>query len=175
MAIEQLIALIRPPRGPIDGDGDWTVAETQFGVQFPADFKEMTRRYGTGCFYSDLYIINPLTRWGRERVNERLDIYRELRDACEFSLLLHPEPSGLLPWGHDSNGNGFFWLVEGEPDQWPVVQIAHEAEETPFRRDVNITTFLVEFVQNRYPEMLGGVKFKKRHFRFTPGLPWARG
>jgi hypothetical protein len=79
MAIEELLALIPPPENPIDGSGDWSEAERELGVTFPSDFKELIRRYGTGRFYSDLRIANPLKPWGRNTIREDLDGKRELR------------------------------------------------------------------------------------------------
>lgn len=34
---------------------------------------------------------------------------------------LFPEPGGLLVWGVTDNGDEFYWLTEGAPDDWTVV------------------------------------------------------
>jgi SMI1-KNR4 cell-wall len=174
MAIDSLLALVPPPADPIDAVGDWSPAEAEFGVVFPGDFKELIRLYGTGVFLSSLLIYNPLTREGRAEIQSHLETLRVLRDACELSLIIHPEKPGLLPWGGDSNGNIFCWWTEGNADEWDSVQVGHEEEENPHRVSVPITTFLVNYAQNRYPEMLGGQTFKKSQLRFDRGRPWER-
>ena len=175
MAIEELLAFVPPPRQPRDAKGDWGAAETELSIRFPADFRLLVERYGTGEFFAGLLILNPLNQWCRRQITKELENYRLMREAMELSLRLHPEVPGLFPWGHDSNGNGFFWLTEGEPDQWPVVQVGHGEEENPHRADADITTFLVKYGQHKYPEMLGGIRFKKRQLRFTAGLVWEQG
>ena len=154
MAIEELVTFIPPPDEPRDADGDWSAAEVALAVRFPSDFRQMIQRYGTGEFYAGLLILNPLNPWCQRQIAKELKNYRVIREAMELSLRLHPESPGLFPWGHDSNGNGFFWLTEGAPEQWPVVQVGHNEEENPHRADVDITTFLVRYGQHKYPEML---------------------
>jgi hypothetical protein len=172
VAIEELIAFIPPPDTPQDADGDWSAAEAALSVRFPNDFRQLIRRYGTGEFYAGLLIFNPLNSWCLHQIAKQLKNYHAMREAMELSLRLHPESPGLFPWGFDSNGNGFFWLTDGEPDQWPVVQVGHNEEENPHQADVGITTFLVRYGRHEYPEMLGGIRFKKKQLRFTPGLAW---
>ena len=53
-----------------------------------------------------------------------------------------------------------------------MVQVGHNEEENPHRADVGITTFLQQYGKHKYPEMLGGIRFKKKQLRFRPGLVW---
>ncbi len=129
MAIEELVAFVPPPSDPINNEGDWSIAEVEFEVVFPTDFKELIQHYGTGEFYGDLHISNPIRAWGRDKIRNDLDRYRELRDAAEIPLILHPEIPGLLPWGGDSNGHLYCWWTEGSPDDWGIVQLFHGYEE----------------------------------------------
>jgi SMI1-KNR4 cell-wall len=174
MAIEDLVATIPPPMVPIDARGDWSIAECEFGVRFPNDFRELIHRYGTGRFFGGLFIINPLTPWGRKMIAADLDRYRELCEACEISLVLHPNRPGLFPWGGDSNGHLYCWWTEGEPDSWPIVQVAHGEEETPHRADVPITSFLVNYGKNMYTAMMGGRVFDRTDNIFKAGIPWSK-
>jgi hypothetical protein len=174
VAIEELVAFIPTPEKPIDGEGDWSVAEKEFGVAFPADFKALIRRYGTGMFYGDLYVANPLKEWGREQIRGDLSRYRELRDACEMSFELFPESPGLLPWGNDSNGHLYCWWTEGPADSWPVVQVFHGYEEEIEPVPGPITSFLVQFMSNAYTNMLGGNPFSDEDRYFQPGIPWIK-
>jgi hypothetical protein len=174
MAIEELVAFIPPREEPIDGEGDWGAAEAELGISFPSDFRALIRRYGTGEFFGRLPIANPLTAWGRAWIGKQLKGWYEFRNAAELDLAFHPERPGLFPWGRDTNGNSFFWLTKGAPDRWPIIQLQHGRAERPHRANATITTFLVRYAQNRYPTMLGGVKFDESKRRFTVGLPWER-
>ncbi len=174
MAIEDLIDLIPPPEAPIGSAGDWSIPEAEFGITFPSDFKEMIRRYGTGEFLRGLRVGSPHTEWGRGQIRNLLDIYASLRDAIELPLVLHPTRPGLFPWGSDSNGNGFFWLTEGDPNEWPIILLGHGEEERPYRSELCITSFLVTFGTNFYPQMSGGITFEEADYRFVPGLHWER-
>lgn len=172
MAIEDLLALVPPPQDPREARGDWDEIETELSIRFPTDFRHLIKCYGTGEFFGGLLIFNPLNSWCRRQIPKQLEYYRIMCDAMELALVLHPETPGLFPWGRDTNGNGFFWLTNGKSNRWPVVQVGHNEETNPHQADLNITTFLVNYAQNKYPEMLGGMKFKKKQLKFTPGLVW---
>lgn len=172
MAINDLIGLIPPPTEPRDATGDWDAVQASLGVQYPNDFQQMIKQYGTGEFFSGLVVLNPFNSWCFQEIPKQLKNFRIMRDAMELSWAIHPERRGLFPWGFDTNGNKFCWLTEGKPDQWPVVQLRHNEEDTPHRSDATITEFLVNYSQNKYPKMLGGIKFKKGELKFTPGLVW---
>lgn len=77
MAIEELVTFISPPADPIENEGDWSIAETELGIVFPADFKQLIHCYGSGGFKGDLHILNPLQSWGHESIRDNLDRYRE--------------------------------------------------------------------------------------------------
>jgi hypothetical protein len=175
MAIKSLTTLIAPPEKPLEVEGNWQEAEKALGIEFPTDFRELIERYGTGEFdLQSLLVSNPLSEAGRKEIARGLWTLEQLRDALELTWSIHPERPGYLPWGKDSNGNIFCWWTQGEPDNWPIVQLGHNDEEHPQRAEVDITTFLVNYARNKYPQMQGGNKFKKSNYRFEVGRPWER-
>lgn len=156
----------------MQNSGDWLAAENDLGVEFPSDFKDLIHAYGTGEFYGDLAIENPLRMWGRNGIREYLDCYRELREACEYSFPLFPESPGLLPWGGDNNGHLYCWWTEGSPDEWKIVQLFHGYEDDPLEIVSGpITQFLIDFVSNKYPNMLGGNERSSTDCYFRVGIP----
>jgi hypothetical protein len=172
MSIEALKSLIAPPQVPIQNDGDWDAAEQDIGFRFPADFKELIGTYGTGEFFGKIAIENPLRPWGRDGIRERLKSYRELREACEYTFPLYPESPGLLPWGSDSNGHLYCWYTDGSCDDWPIVQLFHGYEDDALEIVPGpITRFLVDFVNNTYPNMLGGIPHTPEQRFFRVGIP----
>lgn len=165
--LEELLALIPAPRNPRNATGDWDAIEAQTGLRFPADFKRLIEAYGSGEMLGDLQIYNPLTTEGQKSIASELDSLEQIREALEFLWAIYPEESGMLPWGSDSNGNVFCWFAAGQPDDWETGQFGHGADE-PDRDAVNITTFLVNYSRNQYPEMQGGLTFEKSDYKFLP-------
>src|SRR5262249_30862921 len=155
----ELVNFIPPPEEPCDGEGDWNAAGAELGISFPSDFRALIRRYGTGDFFISLTVANPLTRRGRDWTRTQLKDWYEYRDATERRFAFHPERPGLFPWGRDTNGNCYFWWTKGHPNWWPVVVLLHDGARRAHRANANITRFLVRYGRNRYPSMLGGVKF----------------
>jgi hypothetical protein len=59
----------------------------------------------------------------------------------EPAYRIFPEPGGLLSWGSNQLGDVFWWLTEGEPEQWPVIMWARGPVRT-FRFDGGMVEFL---------------------------------
>lgn len=168
MAIEDLAAFIPPPLDPVDSQGDWSAAERELGFVFPTDFKQLIGLYGSGEFAGSLYVANPLTASGRQWIRRWSDVLAGLRHACEEAVGMTPDSLGLLPWGGDSNGHKYCWLADGPPDSWEVVQIFHGYEEEIETVPGPVTGFLVRFMSNEYPKMLGGIPFTAGDRTFKP-------
>src|SRR5262249_7253638 len=148
MAIKELVTLVPPPKDPIDVTGDWSSAEVVVGAPYPADFKQLIARYGSGRFFFDghLEVFNPLTLAGLARIKTVEKTLRVQRDGGFGSALpIHPEKGGLLPWGWDENGNMFAWLTKGKADKWPVMFLGHGNEELPLQFRTTITGFLAGY------------------------------
>ncbi|MCC9604766.1 SMI1/KNR4 family protein [Blastopirellula sp. JC732] len=170
MALDEILTLVPPPAETVDTLGDWSIAEKEFGLTFPADYKQFIETYGSGEFQRGLIISNLLTQEGRDRVREDLARYEELKEACEHEYILYPECPGLFPWGSDSNGHLYCWWTEGEPDEWGIVQLFHGYEDDPLEIVPGpITSFFVRFMSNAYSNMLGGIEFEPDQLRFTRG------
>lgn len=168
MALEELLNFIPPPADPVDTDGDWTLAEQEFGLTFPTDYKQFVETYGSGEFQRGLVIANLLTSEGRQAVRTDLERYADLKEACEHEYILHPECPGLFPFGSDVNGHLYCWWTEGEPDEWGVVQLFHGYEDDPLEIVPGpVTSFFVRFMSNAYDNMLGGIPFEPEQLNFA--------
>jgi hypothetical protein len=135
MPIKQLIALIAPPTAPVDNEGNWRAAEIVVGADYPAEFRDLITRYGTGTFFKGhLTVYNPLTVGGLACIKQSEKYLRQYREGLyPLPLPVHPETPGLLPWGRDENGNDYCWLTQGKPDKWPVVFLGHGHVSHPVR------------------------------------------
>lgn len=122
-ALDDLVRRVLPPAVPMDGHGDWAVAETALGLGLPDDFKALVRRYGRGEFCDLLFTYPPFGQRALIDYVARLDDERMVRDEFpeNYPYPLYPEPGGLLIWGGTSNGHHLCWLTGGAPDDWPVV------------------------------------------------------
>ncbi|TWT31583.1 SMI1/KNR4 family protein [Blastopirellula retiformator] len=170
MALDDILNLVPPPAEPVDISGDWTIAEQDFGLQFPTDYKRFIETYGSGEFQRGLVVRNLLKQEGRDLVRADLARYEELKEACEHEYILYPECPGLFPWGTDNNGHLYCWWTEGEPDDWGVVQLYHGYEYDPLEIVPGpITSFFARFMNNAYASMLGGIEFERGDLHFTRG------
>lgn len=172
MPIKQLVALIAPPKKPLDSEGNWRAAEVVVGAAFPPDFRELITRYGTGAFFRGfLTVYNPLTVEGLACIKQDEKIYRMNREGlypCPFPI--HPDSPGLLPWGRDENGNGYFWLTKGKPEKWSVVFLGHGHEDQPLQFRTDITGFLAGYATDKFKELARPEEpFTEEEQVFTPG------
>lgn len=168
MALEEILNFIPPPAQPVDTTGDWAIAEQEFGITLPSDYKQFIETYGSGEFQPGLVIANLLTASGREMIRGDLVRYAEMQAALDHEYILHPESPGLFPWGSDVHGHLYCWWTEGEPDEWGIVQLYHGHEDDPLAIVLEpFTSFLVRFMSNAYSHMLGGNAFKRESLRFT--------
>jgi hypothetical protein len=173
MPIKELLALVRPPKDPIDTQGDWGSVEIVVETVYPSDFKELISRYGSGRFFFDghLEVFNPLTIAGLTRIKTVQKQFKAGREGGSgWSLPIHPEKGGLLPWGWDENGNRYAWLTKGKPDQWPVVFLGHGCEGKPLQFPTDITGFLAGYATDRFKQLLQpGEPFTDEVRTFMPG------
>lgn len=136
MAIEELLAVVPPPKKPLEA-GDptaWGGIEDQVGTKLPTDLREFGLRYGTGRFadIDRLFMVsNPFQRDYVQTIRQVCDLRRSSRIACNTTgpYEFFPQSPGLLPWGGDDNGYGLFWLTQGAPDEWPTVIKEPESEK----------------------------------------------
>jgi hypothetical protein len=66
---------------------------------------------------------------------------KELAGRDEFPYQAFPPTPGLILWADDDNGCMFFWLTEGDPDNWPVLVTPPRGYHWE-RFDLPVTSFL---------------------------------
>jgi hypothetical protein len=180
MSIAELQALVPPPVTPFEvGTSDrWQEVEDRLGLKLPRDYKEFICAYGSGLF-AGLYVVhNPfaasrsinLLAYGK-RV---CDLNRESRRSNpeRFLYPYFPEPGGLFPWGHDENGNDYFWRTEGPPSDWLVVQDNNRGEGIRVQPH-SMTDFLVAILRREVEALASGYP-RSENFVFHPYRPEKR-
>jgi SMI1-KNR4 cell-wall/Ankyrin repeats (3 copies) len=129
MSIEKLVKLVPPPKEPVElgTKKDWSRAEKTLGVKLPSDYKEFIDRYGSGEFAGFFLVFNPFSKTINllDKFETLGASYRDSHDSDpdNFPLAMFPEVPGMIPWGHDTNGHTYFWLVKNKktPDEWTIV------------------------------------------------------
>jgi hypothetical protein len=172
MPIKQLLSLIAPPTVPLDNDGNWRAAEIIVGAKYPADFRELIGRYGSGAFFQGhLTVHNPLTLEGLAWIKDAERILRPKRERPNpLPLPVHPDTPGLLIWGGDENGNRYAWLTKGKPDKWPVVYLEHGYDSRPIELKTDITGFLAGYATDGFEQLVQPSQPMTEEMRvFTPG------
>ncbi len=169
--VDDLIDLAPPPEWRIDAGSpnEWDGVERALSTALPDDFKLITNVYGSGNFNNLFYVFNPFDSNGESGnlVNQALrrdcfglsvlEFYEEIKaidyTLCPFST--YPERGGLLPLGGDLNGGYAFWLMEGMPQDWPLIFYPDWSEIE--RHDMPLVDFLVLWLSGALPDCFGGV------------------
>ncbi|ANP56796.1 hypothetical protein J2Z21_000128 [Streptomyces griseochromogenes] len=142
---------------------DWPAVKQWLGTRLPADYKRLADRYGPVDFGEFLWIHVPCVRAGRFDYGQWLrDTHRTARIKARHlpedeRPLLHPEPGGLLAWGHSRDGDVLFWdtSTSDDPDEWTVV-VTHQGAVPgsgllPWHRyDLTLTGYLRHTVRDAW-------------------------
>lgn len=156
MSLSRLIQLVTPPKNPFEIGTleEWHERESQIGVSLPADYREFVFTYGTGLFAGFYRIYNPFA------ASQTMSLMESITRVCEqnrisqqsfperFPYRYFPEPCGLIPWGNDENGNDYFWLPDGLPETWNVVQDENRGSGL-VRQPFIMTEFLVSVLEGK--------------------------
>src|SRR4051812_27468261 len=112
-SLKKLLKLVEPPSKPVNvgSQADWQRVEKEIGTALPSDYKAFIDAYGSGQFGHFYWIYSPFS------VSDRTDLLVRIRELCEryqndheedrrrYPFPAYPQQPGLLPWGHDDNGN----------------------------------------------------------------------
>lgn len=128
---------IAVPKSPIDIDESRMKANAAtLNIQFPNDFLEFGRTYGSGTLIIEKSKKSRLCEYEIyspafanysalvEDFFERQNAHREATENAGLRLGLFPEPGGLLPFGYSSRGDYLTWKTVSQPDDWIICQIS---------------------------------------------------
>jgi hypothetical protein len=174
MAIAELKKLVSPPATPFEvGTIErWREIEAELGTTLPPDYHDFVFAYGSGQFAGFYMVYNPFA------ASEYISLVPQGRRICEynresqksypkrFPYPYFPAPGGLLPWGNDENGNDYFWLTEGPPHTWLVVQDENRGKGIQVQ-PYTMTGFLAAILQHKV-EPLASDYPQKSDYKFEP-------
>jgi hypothetical protein len=172
MSVAELIGAVTPPAEPIDATdaGLWDALEARLGIRLPSDWRDFGLAYGSGEFgmSGGFTFWNPFAADTLRWIQMVLKVLRGNKEAWpEYGVPfdLHPTTPGLLPWGVDVNGCTYCWLTSGQPEEWPVIFLAHESEDRPEKYEMSMTSFVKKLVNGELQTVTRGELANA----FTPG------
>lgn len=121
----------------------------------PADHRELTRIYGTGCFDEFLWIFADGAANAELDVRHQTEQLRStLRGKSADALrgVLKERgagPEDLVQWGVTDNADVLAWIAVGEPDNWPTV-IIQAGQLGAVVSDVSSTTTLLRLLTGSF-------------------------
>lgn len=170
MSINELVKIVPPPEKPREAgtDQEWKSLQKRLGLYLPNDYRDFGMTYGSGEFNDgSIHIYNPFSKSFLkilESESSRFQMTEQFIGKQPFQF--YPAQPGLLPFGHDVNGNDLFWFTQGEPDSWPI--ILRDRECTYETWEVPMTTFLAKAFKNEIKPLIWKQRFSKNRLDFTP-------
>ena len=177
MAIGSLKKLVPAPKQPFELGSmeQWRLAEQKLGLTLPSDYRDFVFTYGTGLFAQFYRVYNPfsasesmsLVSAVQKTCDWRRQIRTEFPDRVPYPI--HPEKHGILPWGNDENGNDYYWLARGSPEEWIV--LSDNVRGNGFAEHKCSMTEYLQGVLTKQIAPLSGDEFKQEDFAFRPFAP----
>lgn len=136
--LTELIQSLSPPATSAYKKPDWVQVESDHGIQLPADYKTMVERYGGGSIDGFFWIIDPFS-CNRHLNFDKSKYFREsyalmkIDFPTDYPRPAYPAQGSIWPWAFTENGESLIWVVDGEPDTWPVaLHSVDQGEEEVF-------------------------------------------
>jgi hypothetical protein len=163
MSFTELSRLVAPPDTPqeVGTLAEWSSIESQLGMTLPGDYREFVFAYGTGLFANFYRVYNPFAS------SQYIALIPSVTRVCgynresqksfpdRFPYPYYPDANGLLPWGNDVNGNDYFWLTDGSPNEWRVVQDENRGNGI-LVHPLSMTEFLTSILKGETTPLAGG-------------------
>ncbi len=154
--IERVRSILPIPDAPIDIDESSLVdVQKRLRLEFPADFLEFARTYGSGTIVIDDtydFEVYSSARPSFEQFIDtfitRQDRYRKATGNDNVPLGLFPEEGGLVPFGHRDDVY-FTWKTTGHPNDWTTVVIWQFESGGYQEFPLGFCDFLTEFLLGR--------------------------
>jgi hypothetical protein len=118
-------------------------------LPLPQDYLTFLHVYGAGD------ILNPRYLWSVLDLTLDAEVFRASQiigagedrylDLRGQKVLAYPYGMDIVPWGCDDQGDTFYWVTDGEPDEWTVVVGRFELFET----NVSFVQFLYDSITGK--------------------------
>jgi hypothetical protein len=173
MSVQKLTEVLKPPADTVPfNPALWPDVEGRIG-KLPKAYKDFANNFGAGSIDDFIWVYIPLID------NQNLDLLQQipaheqtlrvLKEDPNYSLQfkVEPGPGGLLPFGTTDNGDGLYWLMEGDPDEWKVVVVEGRAANWELFAE-SMTDFLAGLLTKRLKCAIFPGDFPSEEPRFAP-------
>lgn len=145
---------------------NWGFIESKIEFVVPEDYKLICEIFGAGSFgwkETDTHFLtlsSPLIAIENsipiavfpDNIYAVSNSFKELLNEFPENypkLQFYPETMGLINWGHDSNGNYYFWNPKGlsDPQQWKIFIIKRDGRFIDFNG--NLVACLIDILTNQ--------------------------
>lgn len=138
------------PTGKVFDLEAWQAAEAKLRTPLPDDIKQFNQTYGMGMIGGEILVRVPVRVGGFAftadgSAPDTLDMLNEAGEI-DPQVAIYPDESGLLAWASSQNGDLWFWVTEGEPNDWTVAVVPRTAlRQVIYFYDLNATSYLARF------------------------------
>jgi hypothetical protein len=148
MSLQDIVKIAAPPVVRLEAPTlqQWQAVESRLQTVLPDDYREFCMAYGTGVFRDPgIYfrVLNPFSKGYKFHLETNCQVVESINNHYPDRFPFYPFPAqpGLLPLCRDAFGNAFFYLTEGKPHVWPIIECTRESEHQMFS-DLSMSTFL---------------------------------
>ena len=167
-AFAQVLAAFPTPDRPTrtGTPQQWETVEKLLGTALPDDYKAFISNYGYCGLGGELVIDSPFTKAADidpsvsdgfissmgQVFTDTLDKLRQLDSG--FNHALYPEPAGLLYFGTDAFGRGYYWKTRQDvpPNDWTIGYRDDGTDWWEF--DGTISELILAIISDHPPEEL---------------------
>jgi hypothetical protein len=162
--LDDIRALLGQPGFHWSDPAPWARLEQEFGVSFPADFREVTDAYGPVLISGKLYLDHPghpIRNLGEE-IRESISFWREEEPAQLLPGRAGSAPGELLPVATGTTAETVFLQIPvDQAAPWSVtVQELDSGEFVPY--EMTFGTWLLAFLRGE--DVMVGSSFPDRPF-----------
>lgn len=147
--VSLLKAILPLPPAPLRLSSTMTNSGYGGELELPRDYLEFLTVFGNGTIKSDrdAWTIDDLV--SDSQVRRSMNLLAAGRDRPVvfkgLKMLAFPYGTDLIPWGNDDQGDTFYWLTKGVPDEWPVLIGRFDLTDT----QVSFSQFLYDSITGR--------------------------
>ena len=174
MSVRDLADVVPAPKHPVHAGDDaaWQRACRAVGVQFPDDYRDYCKTYGSGAFLGgEIHILNPFDPSFVDEFAARQERIAHFHSEYDMPYPAFPTSPGVIQLGGDGLGNELLYLARPAGESWAIVTVEHESEADAETYELSLTDFLAKAFRRKLDTNIWnkGNYFKKGYkTNFTP-------
>jgi hypothetical protein len=158
MSLQELMTLCPPPPTPCEDYYAFSTANdlpTHYGRQFPTDYVDFCKAYGTGRFVGsdthEIFIFNAFESQCKNYIDHSLKSIKAFFRNQRMLRRLTSIPisvESIFPLGRDTEKTYLCWITRADPAKWIVLTFNYDAQSFDIF-DSRLTDFLSGYFAGR--------------------------